>query len=66
MRARVTSKSGIRTWSNSKGEGKIFSMNVCDETGEIKVTAFTAEADKFFDMIEVRNFSRSVLNSRPI
>lgn len=46
-------KSNIRTWSNSKGEGKLFSMDVCDETGEIRITGFRDEVDKFYDMIQV-------------
>ena len=32
IRARVTNKSGIRTWSNSKGEGKLFSIDLLDES----------------------------------
>ncbi|XP_076031483.1 replication protein A 70 isoform X2 [Oratosquilla oratoria] len=51
--ARVTNKSSIRTWSNSRGEGKLFSMDLLDESGEIKATAFNDQCDKFFDMIEV-------------
>lgn len=53
IRARVMSKSGIRTWSNAKGEGKLFSMDVMDESGEIRVTAFKDQCDKYYDMIEV-------------
>lgn len=43
----------MRTWSNSRGEGKLFSMNLVDESGEIKATAFKEQADKYFDMVEV-------------
>uniref|UniRef100_A0A2R5LE87 Replication protein A subunit n=1 Tax=Ornithodoros turicata TaxID=34597 RepID=A0A2R5LE87_9ACAR len=53
IRARVTNKSAIRTWSNSKGEGKLFSMDLLDESGEIRATAFNAECDRFYDVIEV-------------
>jgi len=53
IRVRVTNKSQIRTWSNARGEGKLFSMNFLDESGEIKATAFRDEVDKFYDMIEV-------------
>ena len=28
----MTNKSGIRTWSNSKGEGKLFSIDLLDES----------------------------------
>lgn len=53
IKARVTSKSNIRTWSNPKGEGKLFSFDLCDESGEIRVTAFQTAVDKFYDVIEV-------------
>lgn len=53
--ARVTNKSGIRTWSNSRGEGKLFSMDLLDESGEIRATAFNEQLDKFYDMIEINN-----------
>lgn len=53
IRARVTNKSNIRTWSNSRGEGKLFSMDLLDESGEIRATAFNAECDRFYDIIEV-------------
>lgn len=53
IRARITNKSSIRTWSNSRGDGKLFSMEIVDESGEIRVTGFNQEVDKFFDLIEV-------------
>lgn len=53
IKARVTSKSTIRTWSNARGEGKLFSMDLTDESGEIRATAFKDQCDKFYDMIEV-------------
>lgn len=53
IKVRVTSKSNIRTWSNAKGEGKLFSMDLKDETGEIRATAFRDEVDKFYEMIEI-------------
>uniref|UniRef100_A0A3P8ZLN0 Replication protein A subunit n=1 Tax=Esox lucius TaxID=8010 RepID=A0A3P8ZLN0_ESOLU len=52
VRVRVTNKSSIRTWSNSRGEGKLFSFETVDESGEIKVTAFNKEVDKFFPLLE--------------
>lgn len=33
--ARVTNKSQIRTWSNSRGEGKLFSIELVDESVSI-------------------------------
>ncbi|XP_068441991.1 replication protein A 70 kDa DNA-binding subunit [Clinocottus analis] len=53
IRARVTNKGSIRTWSNSRGDGKLFSMEIVDESGEIRVTGFNQEVDKFFSLVEV-------------
>ena len=53
FKARVTSKSDIRRWSNARGEGHLFSMDLIDESGEIRATAFKAECDKFYEMIEI-------------
>lgn len=53
IKARVTSKSNIITWSNSRGEGKLFSCDLVDESGEIRCTAFRDQCDKFYDMINV-------------
>lgn len=53
IKARVTTKSPVRTWANARGEGKLFSMDLIDESGEIRATAFKEQCDKFFDMIEV-------------
>jgi len=51
--ARVTNKSAIRRWSNSRGEGHLFSMDLLDESGEIRATAFKEQCDKYYNMIEV-------------
>lgn len=53
IKARVTNKTPLRTYSNSKGEGKVFSVNLLDETGEIKATGFNDSADKYYDLLEV-------------
>ncbi|KAH8284199.1 hypothetical protein KR054_012094, partial [Drosophila jambulina] len=53
IKARVTSKTAVRTWSNPRGEGKLFSMDLMDESGEIRATAFKEQCDKFFDLIQV-------------
>ncbi|GLV34544.1 Replication protein A1 [Carabus blaptoides fortunei] len=53
IKARVTNKSPIRSWSNSKGEGRLFSMDLADESGEIRATVFRDLVDKYHDMIEV-------------
>merc|ERR1712117_981481 len=43
----------IRKWSNSRGEGYLFSMDLIDSSGEIRATAFKEQCDKFYNMIEV-------------
>lgn len=53
IKARVVSKGNIRTWSNPRTEGKLFSMDLMDESGGIRATAFTDVCDKFFEMLEV-------------
>ncbi|CAH8286590.1 unnamed protein product, partial [Schistosoma turkestanicum] len=53
IRARVSQKSAIRTWSKQGRDGKLFNFTLVDESGEIRVTAFNAEVDKFYDTIEV-------------
>lgn len=53
IKVRVTAKSAIRTWSNARGEGKLFSMDLMDESGEIRATVFKEQCDKFYNMIEV-------------
>lgn len=60
---RIINKSDIRTWSNSRGEGKLFSIDMMDETGEIRATAFNAECDKFYHMIEVYLIQNQCLKS---
>lgn len=55
IRARVIVKTAIRTWANTRGEGRLFSMDLKDESGEIRATAFTEECDKFFGMIETNH-----------
>jgi len=53
IKARVTNKSDIRRWSNARGEGHLFSMDLVDESGEIRATAFKEQCDKYYEMIEI-------------
>ncbi|KAJ3642909.1 hypothetical protein Zmor_025657 [Zophobas morio] len=53
IKARVSNKSQMRTWSNSRGEGKLFSVDLMDESGEIRCTAFRDLADKYFNYLQV-------------
>lgn len=52
IRARITQKSDIRTWSNQRGEGKLFSFNMMDDTGEIRATGFNEVVDNLYSKIE--------------
>ncbi|RKP31947.1 replication factor-a protein [Metschnikowia bicuspidata] len=52
IKGRVSYKGDIRTWSNSKGEGKLFNVNFLDESEEIRATAFNEMADKFANILE--------------
>lgn len=51
IKARVSFKGDLRTWSNQRGEGKLFNVNFLDETDEIRATAFNEQADKFFNLL---------------
>lgn len=52
IRARVTQKSEIRTYSNQRGEGKLFGVTFMDESGEIRATAFNNMVDEFYDKLQ--------------
>ncbi|KZT69815.1 replication factor-a protein [Daedalea quercina L-15889] len=65
IKARVVQKSDIRTWSNQRGEGKLFNVTLMDETGEIKATGFNQVVDELYDKIQegkVYFFSRARVN----
>lgn len=42
----------MRTYSNAKGEGRLFALEVADSTGDIKVTGFNEQVDTFYERIE--------------
>lgn len=52
IKARVTQKSEIRTWSNVRGEGKLFNVTLMDESGEIRGTAFNLAVDELYPKLE--------------
>jgi replication factor A1 len=52
IKVRVTSKSDIRTWHKASGEGKLFSVNLLDESGEIRATGFNEQVDQFYDLLQ--------------
>jgi replication factor A1 len=51
IKARVTMKSDIKTWHKTT-EGKLFSVNLLDESGEIRATAFNDQVDAFYDLLQ--------------
>ncbi|PVV02755.1 hypothetical protein BB560_002781 [Smittium megazygosporum] len=53
IKARLTQKSDIKTWSNQRGTGRLFNANFIDESGEIRVTGFNDQVDQFYAMLEV-------------
>ncbi|QSZ32520.1 hypothetical protein DSL72_002098 [Monilinia vaccinii-corymbosi] len=52
IKARVTNKSEIRTWHKQNSEGKLFSVNLLDESGEIKATGFNEQCDALYDIFQ--------------
>ncbi|KAF2455333.1 hypothetical protein BDY21DRAFT_380847 [Lineolata rhizophorae] len=52
IRARCTHKSQIKTWHKSTGEGKLFSVNLLDESGEIRATGFNDQCDALYDLFQ--------------
>jgi len=52
IKARVTHKGDIKTWHNKNGEGKLFSVNFLDESGEIRATGFNDAVDQWYEMLQ--------------
>lgn len=52
IKARVTNKSEIKTWHKQNSEGKLFSVNLLDESGEIKATGFNDQCDVLYDTFQ--------------
>eukprot|EP00538_Stauroneis_constricta_P011346 CAMPEP_0119557696 /NCGR_PEP_ID=MMETSP1352-20130426/9280_1 /TAXON_ID=265584 /ORGANISM="Stauroneis constricta, Strain CCMP1120" /LENGTH=643 /DNA_ID=CAMNT_0007604835 /DNA_START=186 /DNA_END=2117 /DNA_ORIENTATION=- len=54
IKARVVSKSDVRTWSNAKGQGSLFSAELLDKSKtDIRCTFFKEAVDKFYNMLTV-------------
>ncbi|KAG6917933.1 hypothetical protein DXG01_000370 [Tephrocybe rancida] len=52
IKARVTQKSEIKTWSNARGEGKLFNVTLMDDTGEIRATGFNLAVDELYPKLD--------------
>ncbi len=65
IKARVTHKTDIKTWSKNGRSGRVFNVHLLDANGdEIRGTFYNEAADKFFAMLEpkrVFTFSRGRL-----
>ena len=55
IKARCTSKSNIKTWHNRNGEGKLFSVNLLDDSGEIRATGFNNQCEMLHDIFQEGN-----------
>ena len=52
IKARCTNKSAIKTWHKKSGEGKLFSVNLLDDSGEIRATGFQDQCDLLYDVFQ--------------
>lgn len=52
IKARCTQKSDIKTWHKNTGEGKLFSANFLDDSGEIRATGFNDAVDTWYEVIQ--------------
>jgi len=52
IKARVLQKSDIRHYSNQRGEGRLFSVTLMDDSGEIKGTVWNAMVDELFEKLQ--------------
>ncbi|KAI9353388.1 hypothetical protein DFJ73DRAFT_828424 [Zopfochytrium polystomum] len=51
IKATVLQKSEVRTFTNKNGEGKLFSVTLADESGEIRATGFGDVVTQFYDLL---------------
>lgn len=53
IQCKVIAKYPIKYWSNEKSVGKLFNIDVIDDTGQIRVIGFRNLVDKFYSLFEV-------------
>jgi len=56
---RAVAKPQVRNYSNSRGEGKVMSIEFVDKSGEIRATAFNQVADRIAPLIEANKVSNA-------
>ena len=54
---RATAKPQVHNYSNSRGSGKLMSVELVDKSGEMRATGFNEAADKFGPIIEANKVS---------
>lgn len=54
----MTNKSAIRTYTNAKGEGKLFNVELIDNSGEIRASGFNEQCDKFYDLLQIDHVTK--------
>lgn len=52
IKARCSHKGDIKTWHNKNGEGKLFSCNFLDDSGEIRATGFNDAVDQWYEVLQ--------------
>uniref|UniRef100_A0A6B2L476 Replication protein A subunit n=1 Tax=Arcella intermedia TaxID=1963864 RepID=A0A6B2L476_9EUKA len=55
IRGRCSAKSAIRNYKNAKGDGKLFTFDLVDDTGEVRCTCFNESVDNFEPLVQVGN-----------
>lgn len=56
IKARVSQRSDMRRYSNARGEGKFFTVDLLDaQGGEIRAISFNDIADKFDNILQMGN-----------
>lgn len=67
IKAKVTQKQPVKTYTNARGEGRLFSVVLVDaHRGEIKATFFNDGVDVFWDVLQVNKvytFSRGSIKA---
>lgn len=65
IKVRVTNKSEVKFYKKNF-IGKMFSMDLLDESGEIRCAGFTEAVNKFYDLIEVYKLKNFYQIQNPI
>ncbi|KAJ8686601.1 hypothetical protein QAD02_022395 [Eretmocerus hayati] len=53
VKAKVTAKTSLKEWVNNAKNSLMFSCQLLDNTGEIRMTFFAEEASKFFETVQI-------------